>query len=150
MRRRVEEFIRKHGLLQQRDQVLAAVSGGADSVCLLYLLVQLREEWELDLRAVHIHHGLREQEADRDEKFTEQFCRIYSVTYTCRSIDVKRFVAEEGISVEEAGRILRYQCLQEEAEKWEKESGAPVRIAVGHHGDDNVETILFHLFREAA
>ena len=147
MRRQVEEFIRKHGLLQRGNQVLAAVSGGADSVCLLYLLVQLREEWELDLRAVHVHHGLRQQEADRDEEFTKQICKTYEVNCICRRVDVKDFAEKEGMSVEEAGRILRYQCLEEEAKKWEKESNAPVRIAVGHHGDDNVETILFHLFR---
>lgn len=147
MRRQVEEFIRKHELLHQGDKVLAAVSGGADSVCLLYLLVQLREEWGIDLRAVHIHHGLREQEADRDEEFTKELCRTYEVNCTCLRADVKGFVREEGISAEEAGRILRYQLLEDEAKKWEKEDTVPVKIAVGHHGDDNVETILFHLFR---
>ena len=147
MRKRVEDFIRKQELFGTGAQVLAAVSGGADSVCLLYLLAQMREEWELEVRAVHVNHGLRGGEADRDAAFTENFCRALSVPCRVRQVDVRGLAASQGLSEEEAARNLRYQALEEEVESWEKESGCPVRIAVAHHGDDNVETILHNLFR---
>lgn len=147
MRRRVEEFIQKQGLLQPGDRVLAAISGGADSVCLLHVLNQMRESWELEIRAVHINHGLRGKEADGDEAFTAEFCSRLSIPCSLRRIDVKELVEEQGLSEEEAARNLRYQVLEEEAADWEAQCGQPVRIAVAHHGDDNAETILHNLFR---
>ncbi len=74
MRTQVEEFIRKQALFGRGSRILAAVSGGADSVCLLYLLAGFREDWELELRALHVNHGIRGEEADRDEAFTAQLC----------------------------------------------------------------------------
>lgn len=147
MRKQVEDFIQKQGLLQPGDKVLAAVSGGADSVCLLHVLAGLRESWELELKAVHINHGLRGAEADRDEAFTSEVCSRLSVPCSRRTIDVRELVEEQGLSEEEAARNLRYQVLEEEAAGWEAQCGRPVRIAVGHHGDDNAETILHNLFR---
>ncbi len=147
MRKQTEDFIRKQALFEPGSQILVAVSGGADSVCLLYLLCQIREEWDLELRGFHIHHGLRGQEADRDERFAANLCKSLQVPYGFRHVDVKTLVQETGLSCEEAARNLRYQVLEEEAKKWEMESGRPVKIAVAHHGDDNAETILHNLFR---
>ncbi len=147
MRRQVEEAIIKHGLLQPGGQVLAAVSGGADSVCLLYVLAQMREEWSIELKALHVHHGLRGEEADRDAAFTKALCGKLSVQCSIRYVDVHAFSEEKKLSEEEAARELRYQVLEEAADQWERQSGREVRIAVAHHGDDNVETILHNLFR---
>lgn len=147
VRKETEEFIRQHHMAESGDQILAAVSGGADSVCLLYVLAQMREDWNLKLRAFHVHHGLRGEEADRDRKAAQRTAERLNVPFAWEQVDVKVFQAEKGLSEEEAARILRYQALCAEAEKWEKESGRMVKIAVAHQQDDNAETVLHHLFR---
>ena len=154
MTRRVEEFIRENKLCCPGDRILAAVSGGADSVCLLYVLVKLQKAWGFKLRVIHVNHQLRGREADRDEDFVRGLCKRLSVEFTCKRVEVKALARKEGLSEEEAGRILRYQVFEEEALRWEdeakkknEESPSPVRIAVAHHKDDDVETVLFQLFR---
>lgn len=153
MKRRVEEFIRENKLCDPGDRILAAVSGGADSVCLLHVLVKLQKAWKLNLRVIHVNHQLRGKEADRDEDFVCRLCERFSVEFTCKRVEVKTFARKEGLSEEEAGRILRYQVFEEEALWWEgeakkkNEAPSPVRIAVAHHKDDDVETVLFQLFR---
>lgn len=173
MIRQVEEFVREMGLFYPGERILAAVSGGADSVCLLDVLVKLQKAWELKLRVVHVNHQLRGREAQRDEEFVRKLCARFHVEFICRRVKVRAFAEREGLSQEEAGRILRYQVLEEEAVNWEKqqedetgvqqeegsrtnatdsrsdfpEKSRYVRIAVAHHKDDNVETVLFHLFR---
>ncbi len=147
MRRRVEEFIRKQALFGRGSRVLAAVSGGADSVCLLYLLAQIREEWELELRALHVNHGIRGEEACRDEAFTKKLCQRLSVPCKVCRVDAVSYAREQRLSLEEGARKLRYEALEEEASCWERQEGEPVKVAVAHHGDDNVETILHNLFR---
>lgn len=153
MKRRVEEFIRENKLCDPGDRILAAVSGGADSVCLLHVLVKLQKAWKLKLRVIHVNHQLRGEEADRDEDFVRRLCERFSVEFTCKRVEVRAFALKEGLSEEEAGRILRYQVFEEEALRWEgeakkkNEDPSPVRIAVAHHKDDDVETVLFQLFR---
>ena len=130
-------------MIQQNDNMIAAVSGGADSVCLLHLLVQIRTADGIRLRAVHVHHGLRGEEADRDAAFTEELCRKFDVPCRILHADVRGYAREHSVSEEEAGRILRYQLLEQEAQRWEAETGGQnVKIAVAHHGDDSAETIL--------
>jgi len=125
-----------------------ALSGGADSVCLLTVLKQLATP-EFLLRAVHVHHGIRGAEADRDEDFAQKLCESLSVPLCVAYCHVPAYAAEHGLSEEEAGRILRYQVLEKEAGKWEQElpAGSRVKIALAHHRDDNAETILHHLLR---
>lgn len=148
MKHTVEKYIETYSMIQQNDNMIAAVSGGADSVCLLHLLVQLRTAGALRLRAVHVHHGLRGEEADRDAVFTEKLCRKFDVPCRILHADVRGYAKEHSVSEEEAGRILRYQLLEQEAQIWEAETGGQnVKIAVAHHGDDSAETILYNLFR---
>ncbi len=160
MKNTVETYIQTYNMIKPNDRIIAAVSGGADSVCLLHLLVRLREEYFLRLRAVHVHHGLRGQEADRDAAFTEQLCRTFSVPCTVLFADVKGYAKEHSVSEEEAGRILRYRLLEQEAIAWEMEQekeldgkpenkaeGGAVKLATAHHGDDSAETILYNLCR---
>ncbi len=142
---RVTSFIRENDLLRSGDRVVAGVSGGADSVCLLYLLVSLRPEMDLVLRAVHVHHGLRGAEADRDAAFVERLCAGWEVPCRVVRVDAAGWAKAEGRSIEEAGRILRYRALSEEAERL---GGA--KIAVGHQKEDQAETILHNLFRGSA
>ena len=79
MRKKVENFIEEQGMLQQGSCVVVAVSGGADSVCLLHLLVSLREKMGLKLLAVHVHHGLRGEEANRDAQFVRELSEAWKV-----------------------------------------------------------------------
>ena len=145
MRNTIEKYIETYHMIKPGDKIIAAVSGGADSVCLLHLLAGLREKYRFDLRAVHVHHGLRGQEADRDSEFTKQLSSGLAVPCRVFYADVRGYAKEHSVSEEEAGRILRYQLLEQEAEAWEK--GGTVKIAAAHHGDDNAETILYNLFR---
>ena len=148
---RVRKTIKEHHMVKPGDRVMAALSGGADSVCLLRILVQLRDILGIRLRAVHVHHGLRGEEADRDSRFAEELCRELSVPFSLIYADVRGLADREGISEEEAGRILRYESFESEGKKWESEEpGAgtsSVKIAVAHHSGDQAETILHNLFR---
>lgn len=118
-----------------------ALSGGADSTALLCCLHAMKEELGLDLRAVHVHHGIRGAEADRDAAFCEALCEKLAVPLRTVRIDVPRYAAEHGLSTETAARLLRYQALDEAAPEGE--------IATAHHAEDNAETVLFHLIRGA-
>ena len=140
--KRVLEFIREHHMADGGEGVLAAVSGGADSVCLLVILKELSKRMGIRLHAFHLNHGLRGAEADRDEKAAKDLCEKLMVPYTAVKEDVRAWTHEHGMSEEEAGRHLRYLHLEETAEKY-----GLSRIAVAHHMDDSAETVLFHLFR---
>lgn len=149
MKRETLDFIEKNHMLQPGSRVVAGVSGGADSVCLLHLLWCLKKDLGIELRAVHVHHGLRGGEADRDAAFTEDFCGRLNVPCETVRIHADAEAREQGISVEEAGRNARYRILLRAAEDWERQEPGPesVRIAVAHHGGDSAETILHNLFR---
>lgn len=124
------------------DGVLAAVSGGADSVCLLFLLHELAGELGIRLAAFHLNHGLRGAEADRDETFVRELCSRLEVPLTVIQEDVSGYARENGLSEEEAGRILRYRHLEEAVTVHSCE-----KIATAHHKDDDAETVLLNLFR---
>lgn len=141
MLEKVRKFIEEFHMIEKNDHVIAGVSGGADSVCLLLLLSKLREELQFSLRVIHVEHGIRGGESRRDAAFTEALCKKTDVEYQCFSVDAVRMAEEEKCSLEEAARILRYEILQREAGKWN------AKIAVAHHQEDDAETILFHLIR---
>ena len=122
VRRKFRETIEQYHMLRQGGRVVAAVSGGADSVCLLALLCGLRGELGIQVRAVHVHHGLRGAEADRDAEFARQLCERFEVPFVLRRVDVREFARAEKLSEEEAGRLLRYRAFEECAAAWE--SGA--------------------------
>ena len=147
MKKETKRYISQFHMVAPGNGVLVGLSGGADSVCLLHLLWCLKEELGIALRAVHVHHGLRGAEADRDADFSRDFCGRLGVPFTLMRIDAAAEAASAGISLEEAGRQARYRILEAEARRWENECGCEVKIAVAHHGDDNAETILHNLFR---
>lgn len=119
---RVRRTVEEYHMLAPGDRVIAAVSGGADSVCLLTLLCGMKKEWDIKLRAVHVHHGLRGQEADRDADFVAALCEGLQVPCHVIRVDVRKFASESGMSEEEAGRHLRYEALEREAAAWEEEA----------------------------
>ena len=148
MKQRVKSYCEARGLLQKGDAVLVGVSGGADSVCLLFLLHELQEELGLSLRALHVHHGIR-SEAGRDAEFARDLCERWNVPFTLVQVNVPELAKKEGISEEEAGRTARYQAFEEAAKEWMAQEQGPssVKIALAHHAGDRAETMLFHLFR---
>ncbi len=140
--KKVSEFIRENGLLDNGDHVILAVSGGADSVCLLELFTRLKESMDLELKVIHIHHGLRGEEADRDAAFVMNLAAERGICCSVLYEDVSTYARASGMSEEEAGRFIRYRAFEEEAVRW-----SDARVATGHHEEDQAETILFNLFR---
>ena len=136
---RVEQDIQTYGIIEQGDRICVGLSGGADSVCLLFLLLDLKQKYGLSLSAVHVHHGLRGAAADADEAFVRDLCARLDVLLTVCRADVRAEARKRGCSEEEAGRLVRYRAFEEAA--------AGGKIATAHHADDNCETILFNILR---
>lgn len=134
----VVRIIKDHDMIKKGDRVTAGISGGADSMCLLFLMSEIREMLDFSLEAVHVNHGIRGESADADEDFVRRICEELKVGFRAVRVDVPKCAAENSLSEEEAGRILRYRALRE---------GNPDRIAVAHHGNDSAETVLFNLIR---
>ena len=137
-----QDLIRTYDMLPREGIVLCAVSGGADSMCLLHWLSALSEKYGYRVAAAHYHHGLRGAEADRDEAFVRAFCAEQEIPFYSERGDVAAEAGEHGWSLEEAGRNLRYAFLTRTA----KEIGA-LRIATAHNRGDNAETVLMNLIR---
>lgn len=129
-------------MLGAEDKVIAGVSGGADSICLLFMLLKLREETGFGLDAVHIHHGLRGETADRDEAYVREVCEREGVELFVYHEDVGRYAREHALTVEEAGRDVRRARF---LEVLDRQGGT--RIALAHHMNDNAETVLWNLCR---
>ena len=142
MLERVRAYVKEHQMIGPGEHIVAGVSGGPDSVCLLFLLKELCREQGAHLQAVHVHHGLRGEEADGDEAFVRELCAREEISLKVFSFDVRERADRERLSVEEAGRLCRYEAFRKTAAEL---GGA--RIAVAHHADDQAETVLFHLFR---
>ena len=140
-REKVFAYIKTHQMLQAGDRVVAGVSGGADSVCLLFLLLEWQKECPIDIAVVHVNHGIRE-EAGEDARYVEKICADRKLPFFLTQADVRDRARREKCSEEEAGRRTRYEAFEDAAEKW----GA-TRIAVAHNSNDRSETQLFHLFR---
>ena len=149
---KVMETIEKRRLLQKGDSVVAGISGGPDSVCLLHLLHGLSEAFALSLYAVHVHHGLRGAEADADRQYTEDFCAHLGVPLRVFSFDVKKMAEEQGLTTEEMGRLLRYTAFEQVREKLLAETKTAgthisVKIAVAQNQNDQAETVLMRIMR---
>ena len=142
MTEKIKAYVKKHHMIAEGDTVIAGVSGGADSVCLLRLLLWMREETRFEVRVVHIEHGVRKDAGREDALFVENLCAGYGVPFVCLSYDVPKIATERRISVEEAGRQLRYEAFEAEAQKY-----ARAKIAVAHNKNDNAETMLHNLAR---
>lgn len=137
----VKAYIKKYQMISEKDTVLAGVSGGADSVCMLFILWKLREEMSFRLMAVHVHHGVRE-DAQKDADYVEALCRKWEIPFFLKKVDMAGYAKKMGLSPEEAGRVLRYRAFDEVMT-----GESAYKIAVAHNQNDRAETMLFHLFR---
>lgn len=133
MLNKLREFNRAYALIEPGDTIVCAVSGGADSIALLFALYLLKEEWRLDLSAAHFNHHLRGAESDRDEAFVREFCAGYDIPLSVGHGNVTP--GPKGL--EAAARDARYAFLQT----------LPGKLATAHTADDNAETVLMHLVR---
>ena len=124
------------------ENVLCAVSGGVDSMCLLHMLDAWCKERNGRVIAAHFNHRLRGEAADRDEAFVREICEMWGVPLAVGRGDVRKHAEGEGLSVEEAARNLRYTFLGQAAEEWQCK-----RLYTAHHADDNAETVLLNLVR---
>ena len=158
----VYRFIEREKLIECGDTVVVGVSGGADSVCLLLLLLAYQQKLAFTLRVVHVEHGIRGEESAKDARFVEELCRRFDIFCRTFYLDVPSYAKEQGLGMEEAARILRYDCLKQAAEEIEivnpaadvreteiakRNAGAHIKIALAHHADDNAETMLFQMAR---
>jgi tRNA(Ile)-lysidine synthase len=139
---KVRETIRKYGMLKKGDGVVIGVSGGADSVALLFLLNFLRKEFNLTLHIAHLNHKLRGQESEEDLYFVNNLADKLRIPIALQEEDVSKKARIEKQSVEEVGRQLRYDFFVKVAQNENLQ-----RIAVGHTRDDQAETILMHIIR---
>lgn len=108
----IKRYIEKNQLIRPGDGVVVGLSGGPDSVFLLYALHTLQARMGFTLRAVHVHHGIRGAEADRDEAFSAELCAKLAVPFQAVHVAAPAYAAQHGLSLEEAARILRYEALE--------------------------------------
>lgn len=141
--------LQRHALIKKGDHVVIGLSGGPDSVCLFHLLLSIQESKQLTLHPVHINHGFRPGAADEDQAYVEALTASHGITCRTFVYDCKRIAMEEKISGEEAGRRVRYDSFALVADEIEQTgvAKAQIKIAVAHHLNDQVETILFRLLR---
>ena len=143
----IKRYIEANQLIRPGDGVVVGLSGGPDSVFLLYALHTLQARMGFTLRAVHVHHGIRGAEADRDESFSEKLCAKLDIPFQAVHVAAPAYAAQHGLSLEEAARILRYEAL--EAARQQLTQATAAWIAVAHHLDDQAETVLHNLVRGA-
>ena len=121
---------------------MAGVSGGADSVCLLYALKEYRKQVPFSLKVIHVEHGIRGEESLGDARWVDGLCREWEIPCRVVHCKVEKIAAEEKISLEEAGRKVRYEIFEKERKLWQGD-----RVAVAHNQGDQAETVLFRLAR---
>lgn len=138
IRSRVKEFIKKEQLLKDNSKVILGVSGGADSIALLDILHSAGYQ----VIVAHCNFHLREAESVRDEMFVKRICEEKSLTYRTIHFDTIKYAAQNSLSIEMAARELRYKWFEELRQEFDAEA-----IAVGHHKDDSIETVIMNLVR---
>ncbi len=141
----VEKWCREEGLLRSGDRVIVAVSGGPDSLALLHVLWSLRRDLDLELRVASLDHGLRREEGRADVRFVGEVAKSLGLDFVAGVADARAAAAEEGLSLEDAARRVRYHFLGQAARDWGPGKAGVPRVAVGHNSDDQAETVLMRI-----
>ena len=139
---KVIRFIDENNLINKNDRILVAFSGGPDSVFLLQFFNKFKRRFKIEIGALHVNHRLRGKDADKDDEFCEKICRELRIEYFSVKKNVKSFAARRKISLEEAGREIRYSVLRKAALKNNYN-----KIATAHNSSDNTESILLNLIK---
>jgi len=132
----VSAFVKKHALLTAGQKLVVGVSGGPDSIALLHIISRLQTEADLHLTVAHLDHSLRPESA-QDAQFVERNAKAWGLEYVIERADVKALAENEKLSIEEAGRLARYNLF----------ARLGSTVAVAHHADDQAETVLMHFLR---
>lgn len=143
----IHNYICDYEMIQRDDRIVVGISGGADSVCLMLVLIQLTDKLGItkdDIIAVHINHMIRGDEADKDEQFVKEFADNHGIKIISYHKDINGYAKELGCTIEEAGRIFRYDCFNEVCNEYKCN-----KIAVAHNKNDLVETVIFNMIRGA-
>ncbi|MEO0115236.1 MAG: tRNA lysidine(34) synthetase TilS, partial [candidate division WOR-3 bacterium] len=138
----VRSVIERYQMIRKNDRILVGVSGGPDSVCLLSVLTQLKDDYHIKLYAFHLNHQLRGKESEADARFVKELCRQFKVTCRIRKFAVSEYAEKHKLSLEQAAREVRYQLLEQERRRF-----GCSKIALGHNANDNVETVILNLLR---
>ena len=144
MMEKIEAFVKKYGMIQSKDTVVTGVSGGADSICLLFALLELRKKLDFELAVCHVNHQIRGKSADEDEAFVRRLCEERGIPFWAFHENVELIAAKRKQSLEAAGRMVRREAF----ETVRREVGG-TKIATAHHQNDSAETLLMNLARGA-
>ena len=140
--KKVDAFVERHDLLEAHSTVVVGVSGGPDSLALLFYLLEKCEEKKLQIVVAHVDHMFRGEESQQDLQFVKQLCDNLNVTCETTQIDVTRYQKQNRMNAQVAARECRYAFLERIMSKYNAQY-----LALGHHGDDQIETILMRLIR---
>ena len=141
MRNKVINTINKYNLIQSGDKLVLGVSGGPDSISMLNILNEIKQEWQFEIYVAHINHMIR-KEANDDEKYVQQYCEKNNIQCFVKRVNVQEIANIQKIGTEEAGRNIRYEFFEEVLQK----VGAN-KIAIAHNKNDKIETIVMNLLR---
>ena len=145
MKEKILETIKKYNMIENGEKIVLAVSGGPDSICMLDILNDIKNDETIDVDfeivAAHVNHMIR-KEAEEDEKYVKKYCEEKQIEFYSKSIDVQKMANNNKIGVEEAGRKARYNFFYEILEKTDAQ-----KIAIAHNKNDKVETVLMHILR---
>ena len=145
MKEEVLETIKKYSMIENGEKVVLAVSGGPDSICMLDILNDIKNDETIDINfeivVAHVNHMIR-KEAEEDEKYVKKYCEEKQIEFYSKSIDVQKMANNNKIGVEEAGRKARYDFFNEILERTNAQ-----KIAIAHNKNDKVETVLMHILR---
>lgn len=142
MDKKVLAYIIENNLIESGDRILVALSGGPDSVCLLDILIKLKETLNIEIGAAHLNHMLRGEDALGDEEYVRMICKDLDIPYYIKQVDINKYAKENKLSSEMAGRNARYDFFDEIINKYGFN-----KIATAHNANDQAETILFRLMR---
>ena len=142
MLEKVKEYVTEWGMIKENDKIIVGVSGGADSVCLLFVLIELRKQIPFEIIVVHVNHELRGEEAKHDEAYVKRLCNRLNLRCLTYSENVELIAKNRKQSTEEAGRIIRREIFQQVMEEY-----GSTKIALAHHKNDNVETLIMNMAR---
>ncbi len=142
MYERIKKRIEKMSLIPPKSTVVVGVSGGPDSLALLHILYRLRETLSINIVAAHVDHMFRGRQSEEEMEYVQHFCSSLSIPCVAKQIDVQRFATEQKLNKQEAARECRYHFFQEVMVEYRANL-----LALGHHGDDQIETVLMRLVR---
>ncbi len=143
MKQKVIETIRKYNLIEDGDKIVLGVSGGPDSISMLNILKEIKDEQiiKFEIYVAHINHMIREEAID-DEKYVEDYCNRNNIKCYIKRIDIIKIANDKKIGTEEAGRNARYEFFEEILKETDSN-----KIAIAHNKNDKIETIIMHLLR---